>query len=163
MGTAQPLPDGIPVLIAGGGPVGLTLAALLARHGVRSLVVEADEGYCTGSRAICISRRSQEILWSAGAGPALAAKALPWTGGRSFWRDREVLHFEMPHEPTQRFAPMVNIQQYHVEAFVHQALQQVPGLAQVAWATRVGGVQPHEDGVLVQVEDAQGRHAIRAG
>jgi 3-(3-hydroxy-phenyl)propionate hydroxylase len=159
----QPLPDGIPVLIAGGGPVGLTLAALLARQGVRSLVVEADAGYCTGSRAICISRRSQEILWTAGAGPALAAKALPWTGGRSYWRDREVLQFRMPSEPSERFAPMVNIQQYHVEAFVHQALQGVPELAQVAWSTRVTGVLPRQDDVEVEVEGPAGRQRIRAG
>ena len=130
---------------------------------MRSLVVEADAGYCTGSRAICISRRSQEILFTAGAGAALAAKALPWTGGRSYWRDREVLQFQMPHEPTQRFAPMVNIQQYHVEAFVHEALQRVPELVQVAWSARVEGVQPQADGVLVQVRAAQGSHAVHAG
>ena len=42
--TPQPaLPPHVPVLIAGGGPVGLTLAALLSRHGVPSLVIEADE------------------------------------------------------------------------------------------------------------------------
>jgi 3-(3-hydroxy-phenyl)propionate hydroxylase len=35
----------LPVLIAGGGPVGLGLAALLARFGIRSLVIEADDGY----------------------------------------------------------------------------------------------------------------------
>jgi 3-(3-hydroxy-phenyl)propionate hydroxylase len=161
--SPDPLPASVPVLIAGGGPVGLTLAALLARHGVRSLVVEADPGYCTGSRAICISRRSQEILWAAGAGPALQAKALPWTGGRSYWRNQEVLRFEMPSEPTQRFAPMVNIQQYHVEAFVHQALQQVPELVQVAWSARVAGVDQAEDGVLVEVDTAAGRTRVRAG
>jgi 3-(3-hydroxy-phenyl)propionate hydroxylase len=159
---AQPPPDGIPVLIAGGGPVGLALAALLARHGVRSLVVEADAGYCTGSRAICISRRSQEILATAGAGAALAAKALPWTGGRSFWRNQEVLQFRMPSEPTERFAPMVNIQQYHVEAFVHEALQSVPELVQVAWSTCVTGVQPAGEGVDVEVMDATGTRRIRA-
>jgi 3-(3-hydroxy-phenyl)propionate hydroxylase len=159
---AQPLPDGIPVLIAGGGPVGLTLAALLARQGIRSLVVEADAGYCSGSRAICVSRRSQEILWTAGAGPALAAKALPWTGGRSYWRNQEVLHFQMPSEPTERFAPMVNIQQYHVEAFVHQALQGVPELVQVAWSTRVVRVQPAVDGADVEVEGPGGVQRIHA-
>jgi 3-(3-hydroxy-phenyl)propionate hydroxylase len=160
--ASQALPDAIPVLIAGGGPVGLTLAALLARHGVRTLVIEADAGYCAGSRAICISRRSQEILWTAGAGPALAAKALPWTGGRSFWRNREVLHFRMPSEPTERFAPMVNIQQYHVEAFVHEALQRAPELAQVAWESRVAGVQSRADGVLVDVDTPAGRRQVRA-
>ena len=158
----QPLPDAVPVLIAGGGPVGLTLAALLARQGVRSLVVEADEGYCTGSRAICISRRSQEILWTAGAGPALAAKALPWTGGRSYWRDREVLHFQMPSEPAQRFAPMVNIQQFYVEAFVHEALRAAPDLAQVAWSTRVERLRAQEDAVHVDVSGADGVRTIRA-
>jgi 3-(3-hydroxy-phenyl)propionate hydroxylase len=159
----QPLPDGIPVCIAGGGPVGLTLAALLARQGVRTLVLEADEGCCSGSRAICIARRSQEILWTAGAGEALAAKALPWTGGRSFWRDREVLQFQMPSEPTQRFAPMVNIQQYHVEAFVHEALQRVPDLVQVAWSTRLVDVQHRDDGVQIEVEGPNGRQRLRAG
>ena len=61
----QTTEEHVPVLIAGGGPVGLTLAALLSRQGIRSQVIEADEGYCTGSRAICISRRSQEIEVSA--------------------------------------------------------------------------------------------------
>ena len=162
MPASQALPDAIPVLIAGGGPVGLTLAALLARHGVLTLVIEADAGYCAGSRAICISRRSQEILWTAGAGPALAAKALPWTGGRSFWRNREVLQFRMPSEPTERFAPMVNIQQYHVEAFVHEALKGAPALAQVAWESRVAGVQAQADGVLVDVDTPAGRRQVRA-
>jgi 3-(3-hydroxy-phenyl)propionate hydroxylase len=156
------LPDSVPVLIAGGGPVGLTLAALLARQGVRCLVLEADAGYCTGSRAICISRRSQEILGWAGAGEALARKALPWTGGRSYWRDAEVLRFEMPSEPTQRFAPMVNIQQFYVEQFVHEALQAVPELATVAWSSRVARVTQDDQGVSVDVDTAAGRRRVRA-
>lgn len=162
MPAQQPLPDRVPVLIAGGGPVGLTLAALLARHGIASLVAEADPGYCSGSRAICISRRSQEILAAAGAGEALARKALPWTGGRSFWRNTEVLHFRMPTEPTERFAPMVNIQQFHVEQFVHEALQGAPELAQVAWSTRVERVTPGGDGVAVQLQTPQGARTVRA-
>jgi 3-(3-hydroxy-phenyl)propionate hydroxylase len=149
------------VLIAGGGPVGLTLAALLARQGVASLVVEADEGYCSGSRAICMSRRSQEILGWAGAADALVAKGLPWTGGRSYWRDTEVLHFQMPSEPTQRFAPMVNIQQFYVEEFVHRAGQQGPRLADVRWSSRVETVQADPQGADVQVRDAQGLHSLR--
>lgn len=156
------LPPAVPVLIAGGGPVGLTLAALLARQGIASLGVEADDGYCTGSRAICISRRSQEILASVGAGEALAAKALPWTGGRSYWRDAEVLQFRMPSEPTERFAPMVNIQQYYVEEFVHRALQ-AGTQAQVAWSCRVAGVRQDAGGVDVEVETPQGRQRVRAG
>ena len=157
----SPLPTHVPVLIAGGGPVGLTLAALLARQGIASTVIEADEGYCSGSRAICMSRRSQEILGWAGAADALVAKGLPWTGGRSYWRDTEVLHFQMPSEPTQRFAPMVNIQQFYVEEFVHQALQAAPPLADVRWSSRVETVHVQGEGVQVQVRDASGLHTVR--
>jgi 3-(3-hydroxy-phenyl)propionate hydroxylase len=154
------LPDRVPVLIAGGGPVGLACAALLARHGVASLVLEADQGWCTGSRAICVSRRSQEILGWAGAEAAMRAKALPWTGGRSFFRDREVLRFEMPHEPAQRFAPMVNIQQYYVEQFVHEALE--GSAARVAWSHRVLEVRQDGEGVEVLVAGPEGEATVRA-
>ncbi len=148
------------MLIAGGGPVGLACASLLARRGIASLVIEADEGYCSGSRAICISRRSLEILSWAGAEAAMQAKALPWTGGRSYWRDTEVLHFEMPHEPAQRFAPMVNIQQYYVEQFLHEALAGQP--TQVAWSHRVVGVRQDANGVQVEIEGPQGRASVQA-
>ena len=156
-----PLPARVPVLIAGGGPVGLTMAALLARQGIASVLIEADEGYCSGSRAICMSRRSQEILGWAGAADALVAKGLAWTGGRSYWRDTEVLHFEMPSEPTQRFAPMVNIQQFYVEEFVHRSLQGQPPLADVRWSARVETVREQGDEVLVRVRTADGLQDVR--
>jgi len=160
--TSSALPSHTPVLIAGGGPVGLTLAALLARHGVASLVVEADEAYCTGSRAICMSRRSQEILGWVGADQPLVRKGLSWVGGRSYYRDREVLHFEMPTEPTQRFAPMVNIQQYFVEQFAHEAALAFGNLADVRWRSRVSQVRQQGDGVEVVVQSPGGTSTVRA-
>jgi 3-(3-hydroxy-phenyl)propionate hydroxylase len=149
-------PSKLPVLIAGGGPVGFTLAALLARHGVRSVVIEADEGYCTGSRAICVSRRSQEIMGWVGADAAVSATGLPWAGGRSYWRGQEVLHFTMPHEPTQRFAPMVNIQQYYIEEFAHQAAQRLGDWVDVRWQTKVLSVNNLSDGPEVTVQGPDG-------
>jgi 3-(3-hydroxy-phenyl)propionate hydroxylase len=138
-----------PVLIAGAGPVGLALAALLARYGIASQVIELDAGYCTGSRAICLSRRSLEILHWAGAARAVQAKGLAWTRGRSHFREREVLAFEMPHGPTDRFAPMTNIQQFYVEQYVHEALDPWPGLAQVHWGTTVEEVRVSPEGVTL--------------
>ncbi len=135
-----------PIVIVGGGPVGLSLAALLAAKGVYSIVIEADAGYCTGSRAICLSRRSLEIMSWIGAESAIKAKALPWTDGRSFYQETEVLNFNMPHDPGQRFFPMVNLQQYYVEQFALEA-----GLAykdaegkcfiDVGWGTRLTDIQ----------------------
>ena len=144
----------VPVLIAGGGPVGLTLAALLAHYGIESRVIEADDGFCTGSRAICVSRRSQEILGWVGADRALVEKGLSWVGGRSFYKDTEVLHFEMPSEATQRFAPMVNIQQYLIEAYAHAAAMAAPASVAVDWCSRVTAVR--------SVRSVQAVQAVRA-
>ena len=85
-----------PVVIVGGGPVGLCTALGLARHGVPVVLVEAGDSVCFGSRAICISRRSLQIIQRLGALPGFLATGLPWSGKRSFYRDQEVLHFTMP-------------------------------------------------------------------
>lgn len=150
-----------PVLIVGGGPVGLTLAALLGKQGVACSVIEADAGYCVGSRAICVSRRSQEIMGWMGADDLMAKKGLPWTGGRSYWKDTEVLHFQMPTEPTQRFAPMLNIQQYYIEEYAHQAALKT-GLVDVQWSSRVTQVIQADNGVTVSVDGPGGLKTIRA-
>ena len=160
--STSPLPARTPVLIAGGGPVGLTVAALLAQQGIASTVIEADSSFCDGSRAICMSRRSLEILGWIGADKPMLDKGLSWVGGRSYFRDREVLHFEMPAEPTQRFGPMVNIQQYYAEEFAHDAAI-ATGLVDVRWSTRVSNVTPHGNGNTVEVTSANGStHRIEA-
>ena len=97
------------VLIIGGGPVGLATALGLAQQGVASVVIEADDSVCFGSRAICVSRRSLEILHRLGVGESFDAIGLPWTGGRSFYQGQEVLRFQMPQDDNQQFAPMVNM------------------------------------------------------
>ena len=74
------------VAIVGGGPVGLATALGLARQGVASVVIEADETVCEGSRAACISRRSLQIVERLGALPR-SVRPLPRT-------HREVGDFE---------------------------------------------------------------------
>jgi 3-(3-hydroxy-phenyl)propionate hydroxylase len=155
----QTLPEHIPVAIAGGGPVGLTLSALLTRQGIANVVIEADEGYCSGSRAICISRRSQEILGWVGADAPLVQKGLGWVGGRSHFRQTEVLHFQMPSEPTQRFAPMVNIQQFYIEAYAHQAMGEG---AAMYWNHRVRSVVPAGNGVALTLDTPTGERRLHA-
>ena len=70
------------VAVVGAGPVGSLAALELARHGLRVVVLEARDAISWTSRAICISRRSLEILDRAGVGETFASKVLPFDQGR---------------------------------------------------------------------------------
>ena len=106
----------LPVVVVGGGPVGLATALGLARRGVEVTVLEADLSASFGSRAICLSRHSLEMLDRLGVGAGVDQVALPWTGGHNFYRSREVLSFQMPHGARDVRPPMVkDIAQSEVE------------------------------------------------
>ncbi|WP_039794117.1 FAD-dependent monooxygenase [Amycolatopsis alba] len=56
----------VPVLIVGAGPVGLSAAAFLGRHGVKALVVERRDGTSTLPRAPGLQARTMELFRAAG-------------------------------------------------------------------------------------------------
>ena len=63
----------VPVLVVGGGPVGLSLAAFLGRHGVETLVVEKRAGTSSLPRAPGLQARTLELFRAAGFGPEIRA------------------------------------------------------------------------------------------
>ena len=150
------------VVIVGAGPIGMALALGLANYGVASLLIEADDTVCVGSRATCYSRRTLEILDKLGAASAMLAKGLAWTGGRSFHRNTEVFRLRMPHDENQKFPPMINLQQCLAEKFLLDAVQARAGLIEIRWQTKVTGVRPAPDRVTLEVETARGPYSIEA-
>ena len=142
------------VAIVGGGPVGLGLALALAAWGIASVVIEADDTVCVGSRAICISRRSLQILEQLGALPGFLETGLPWEGGRSFYRGEQILHFTMPHDDRQKLPPMINIQQYYIEQFLVDACARQPNLIDIRWATELVGFEQDGRGASLNLRAA---------
>jgi putative polyketide hydroxylase len=63
----------VPVLIVGAGPAGLMMSLLLARHGVRSMVIERHAGTSILPRATGINVRTMEIFRSLGLEAAIRA------------------------------------------------------------------------------------------
>jgi putative polyketide hydroxylase len=66
----------IPVLISGGGPVGLTASLLLSRHGVRSLLVERHPSTALTPKARGINARTTEIFRQCGIDTAVREAGL---------------------------------------------------------------------------------------
>ena len=67
----------VPVLIVGGGPVGLTASLLLSRHGVRSLLVERHRGTSIHPKARAINARTMELYRQCGVEQAIRDAGLP--------------------------------------------------------------------------------------
>jgi len=150
------------VAIVGGGPIGLTLALALARYGIASLVLEADDTVCLGSRATCISRRSLEIFAALRCHESFMTKGLPWTGGRSFYGNTEVFRLQMPHDENQKFPPMINLQQCYTEQYLVDAVEAKPDLIEVRWNTQVTGAHRHDDGVTLRIQTEQQPYVVEA-
>jgi 3-(3-hydroxy-phenyl)propionate hydroxylase len=151
-----------PVVVVGGGPVGYCAALGLASHGVPVVLLEADDSVCFGSRAICISRRSLEIITRLGAADGFLKKGLPWTGGRSFYRDDEVLNFKMPMDENQKHPPMINLAQYSIEQLLLDAAEQHSDLVEIRWQNRVIAIDSREDGARLTIETPAGGYTMEA-
>lgn len=132
--------DLAPVVVVGAGPIGLVTALDLARRGVRCVLLESELQVSEGSRAIVFTRRSMEILQQVGADAAVTRQGLPWRFGNSFYGTRRVFRMEAPHDPNDRFLPMINLQQQYLEEALVDLVDAQP-LIEMRWGHRVVGLR----------------------
>ena len=149
------------VVIVGSGPAGLVTALELARHGVPSVILTAELQVSQGSRAIVFTRRSMEILQQVGVAERMTANGLPWRFGNSFYRGQCVFRLEAPHDPDDRFFPMLNIQQQYMEEYLLEACAAEP-LIEVRWGNKLLQVTQRDGHVLAEVDTPEGVYAMEA-
>src|SRR5690606_32100655 len=154
-------PQQHPVVIAGAGLIGLVAALLLAKHGVKCVVLEAERQVSEGSRAIVFTRRSMEILQQAGVADRVTLNGLPWRFGNSFYRRQCVSRMEAAHDPDDRFSPMINLQQQYVEEYLIDSAHAEP-LIDLRWGNRVSTVQQNGQGVTLEVDTPEGPYGLEA-
>jgi len=150
-----------PVVVVGGGMVGLTVALDLAKRGQRVVLLDDDDTVSMGSRAICIAKRSLEIFSRLGIGQALRDKGVTWNTGKVFFRDRKVFEFDLLPEPGHEFPAFVNLQQYYLEEWLVAACR-ATGLVDLRWKSRVVGVENRSDGVTLTIETPDGSYTLSA-
>lgn len=152
--TSDPEPDA-PVVVVGAGPTGLTLALVLAAHGVRSISIDEDATTATeGSRSICVQGHTLAILGRIGAG-AVRDEGRQWSVGRTYYRDREILQNRVPAEGAGEEPRFVNIAQSRVESILAELVLGNP-LCSVVWRRRVDGIVPDDDGVAITATNPNG-------
>ncbi len=148
----------VPVLVAGAGPVGLTLALRLAQLGVPVQVWEReDRSRGEGSKALCMQRETLESWAQLGFGQQVADRGVAWALGRTYFRDTELFQTRLP-ATDEHFPPFVNISQTEVEQLLVAAVHDEP-LVTVHWGRSVTGLTSEPSGVAVDSADGVRRTA----
>jgi 3-(3-hydroxy-phenyl)propionate hydroxylase len=150
-----------PVLIAGAGPVGLTLALDLAQRGVKSVVLEAHHTLSDGSRALCWAQRTLEIFDRLGVARPVVDKGFTWSRGRLYHGDDEVYHFDLQPDRDAQYPAFVNLQQYYAEEYLVDAVHKLPDLIDLRFQNKVVGVEPRNNRVIARVETPAGGYDIQ--
>lgn len=138
-----------PVLVVGAGPVGLTTATLLRRHGVPVRCVEQAERVSTRSKALLVWPRTLEVLRQLGAGAYIKEAALPVGSFRYYSSAREVVRLSCtgPSQP-------VVLPQPNIEELLTNALAMHGG--QIERGTRLQALAPAGDRVVADLRTPRG-------
>jgi 3-(3-hydroxy-phenyl)propionate hydroxylase len=150
-----------PVVVAGAGPVGLTAAIDLALRGIDVLLVDEDDTVSVGSRAICWSKRTLEILDRLGCAESLVQKGVGWSVGRVFFRDEQVYEFNLLPGEGHRRPAFINLQQYWVEQFLVERLSEL-AQAELRWRSKVVGVEQQADRIALRISAPDGEYTVHA-
>jgi len=162
----------VPVLIAGGGPVGMTLACELSRRGIACLLVERNPATTRHPKMDITNARSMELFRRLGLVDALRAVAVPessnfdvsWitsltghelhrfhypsvTGWRRLIAERN--DGSMPGEPPMR------VSQVEIEPVLQRAVQAAP-MVDSRWGVELEDIAQDAEGVTATLRTADG-------
>ncbi|CTQ52930.1 3-(3-hydroxy-phenyl)propionate/3-hydroxycinnamic acid hydroxylase [Roseibium album] len=159
------IPARHPVVVIGAGPVGLAMAIDLAQADVPVVVLDDNDKVSVGSRAICFSKRSLEILDRLGCGDEMVHKGVVWNVGKVFFGDRQVYDFNLLPEEGHKRPAFINLQQYYCELYLVErirALQAEGKPVEIRGGNTVTNVTQMSDGALLRVDTIDGDYDLEA-
>jgi 2-polyprenyl-6-methoxyphenol hydroxylase-like FAD-dependent oxidoreductase len=159
----------VSVLVAGGGPVGLTLARDLARRGIDVMLVERNHRTTQHPKMDNTNVRSMEMFALAGLEQRLRAVAVPedspfdvaWV---TTMTGHELKRFPMPspresrrlfrdrNDGSQPYRPAMRVSQAEIEPVLKAALEEEP-LAEVRFGVAIADCREDAEGVTAILRD----------
>ncbi|MEJ6387932.1 FAD-dependent oxidoreductase [Gymnodinialimonas ulvae] len=154
-----------PVIIIGGGPIGVATGLDLAQKGTPALILDDHEGVGQGSRAICFAKRTLEISDRLGAGSAMVDKGIVWNVGKVFHGDEKVFEFNLLPEDGHKNPAFINLQQPYFEKFLIDALRRAEDAGQpieIRGRNVVTGLSQTETHVILDIDTPDGPYKATA-
>ena len=163
----QDRPDAVrhPVVVVGGGPIGVATALDLGQQGIPVLVLDDHEGIGMGSRAICFAKRCLEVADRYGCGEPMLKKGVVWNVGKVFHKDDKVFEFDLLPETGHKYPAFINLQQPYFEKYMVdrlRALQAEGAPIEIRGKNRVDAVEVKDDHVVLDVMTPDGPYKVEA-
>lgn len=156
--------EGLPVAVIGAGPVGLSTALGLARHGIPFTLFEAQGGLHAETRAGTILTRTLEIFRRFGVADAVLARSLRLDEIGDIERATGVSHravrMDLLHAET-RYPFVINLPQHHLEPVLADAVNR-SGLGAMHLDHRLKRFEPMRDRVELILDTPQGEKHVSA-
>ncbi|MGI9393431.1 MAG: FAD-dependent oxidoreductase [Boseongicola sp.] len=154
-----------PVVVVGGGPIGMATALDLGRKGTPVLVLDDHEGVGQGSRAICFAKRTLEIADRLGAVQAMVDKGVVWNVGKVFHGENRVFEFNLQPEAGHRHPAFINLQQPYFEKYLVDAVRQAQGQGmpiEIRGQNAVTAIKRHDEYSILDIETPDGTYQLEA-
>ncbi|TKZ22060.1 FAD-dependent oxidoreductase [Shimia litoralis] len=154
-----------PVVVMGGGPIGIATALDLGLQGIPVLVLDDHEGVGMGSRAICFAKRCLEIADRYGCGEPMLDKGVVWNVGKVFHKDDQVFEFNLLPEEGHKYPAFINMQQPYYESFQIERLRELQAQGapiEIRGKNRIDNVEVKDDHVVIEVSTPDGPYTLEA-
>jgi 2-polyprenyl-6-methoxyphenol hydroxylase-like FAD-dependent oxidoreductase len=161
----------VPVLIAGGGPVGMTRASVLAHFGIRSMLVEKNTTTTRHPKMDITNSRSMELFRRFGLSGALRNVAVPedhpfdvaWItslAGYELHRFRYMTpsefrkHIRIKNDGTQPLEPPMRVSQIEIEPVLKKSIDSRPEV-DVRFGVAFESFEERDDRVVAVLRDRE--------
>lgn len=153
----------VPLVIVGGGPIGLALALDLANKGHQIVLLNAMAFIPKASKAICFSKRTLDIWDRLGIDDQAVSKGVVWEKGKVFWKDEDepVYEFDLLPVKHQKNPAFINLQQYYTEEYFLDEIERHNNI-DIRWQNEVVGLDQRDDHVKVFVSTPDGEYELES-